>query len=579
MNRRDFLKKYIKPYIPQILIIFLLMFLSIYSDLNLPRLMSQIVDEGILKGQMDVILDLGLKMVGFSLFSIVLLVIASYFSAQIAMLFSRDIREAVFSKVLSLDFEQFESFGAPTILNRATDDISQIEKISMAALRPLVRAPLMFIASLIMAIQTNPKLSLIILVSAPLLLFIVLALAKASIPWFMSIRKLLDQVNLLFRERLTGIRVIRAFHREDYEEGRFEANNRELTEASIRVNNYMVYMLPTFNLIFNLTTIAVLWLGAQEIQALNMQVGDLMAYIQYINQIMFAVMTFAMLFAMFPNAQASYNRIVELLDTPYLDRDGTRDLPSSEVELVFDNVSFQYPGAERPVLSNISFSLKGGEKLAIIGGTGSGKSTILKLINRFYEVTEGEIRLNGVPIQNLPIDTLRRAIGYVPQKALLFSRSIEDNVNLAHLDNQVESKTWDYLFVAQAQNFVSGLEKQLKSPIAQGGKNLSGGQKQRLSIARAISKDPMVYLFDDSFSALDYATDKRLRKELAPYTSQAATIVVAQRVMTVTDSDQILVLEEGEIVARGKHDELLESSETYREIAVSQLGEKEVANG
>lgn len=573
------MKKYIKPYIPQIALIFVLMFVSIYADLNLPRLMSQIVDEGVLKGNMDIIFSLGLVMVAYSLFSIVLLLISGHFSAKVAMLFSRDLREGVFSKVLKLNFEQFESFGAPTILNRATDDISQIEKVSMAALRPLVRAPLMFVASLIMAIQTNPRLSIIIAISAPLLLFIVLSIARASIPWFQSIRGLLDRVNLLFRERLTGIRVIRAFHREEYEEGRFEENNRDLTQASIKVNNFMVYMLPTFNIIFNLTTIGVLWFGAQEIQGLKMEVGDLMAYIQYVNQIMFAVMIFSMLFAMFPSAQASYKRLVEILDTPLVKDEGTKDIPQGDLSLVFDRVTFKYPGAERPVLSNISFSLRAGEKLAIIGGTGSGKSTILKLINRFYDVTEGEIRLNGVPIQDLPIKTLRQALGYVPQKALLFSRSVEDNVNLAHLEAQEEGATWEALAVAQSSDFVQALEKNLKAPIAQGGKNLSGGQKQRLSIARAIAKKPLVYLFDDSFSALDYATDKKLRKDLAPYTREAATIVVAQRVMTVTDSDQILVLEDGQIVARGRHQDLLGSSEIYREIAISQLGEKEVSNG
>lgn len=541
--------------------------------------MSEIVDDGVLKGNMSIIYGLGTRMIILSIVSILLMVVAGHFSAKVAMAFSRDLREGVFSKVLNLNFEQFEYFGAPTILNRATDDISQIERMSMAALRPLIRAPLMFVASFIMAIQTNGTLSLIILISAPLLLIIVTSIARASVPLFHKIRTLLDRVNLLFRERLTGIRVIRAFHREDYEEGRFQDNNSKLTQASIRVNNLMVYMLPTFNIVFNISMIALLWFGARQIQASTMEVGDLMAYIQYVTQIMFSVMMFSMLFAMYPNAQASYKRIVEVLNTPIKDTQGSQNLPKDNVELEFDNVSFQYPGAERPVLSNISFKVKAGEKLAIIGGTGSGKSTILKLINRFYDVTEGEIRLNGVPIEKLSLRTLRENIGYVPQKSLLFSRSVKDNVNLGSRAQQNDERTWDILSIAQAHDFIEGMEEKLDSLIAQSGKNLSGGQKQRLSIARAIAKDPMVYLFDDSFSALDYTTDRKLRKQLAPHTKDAATIVVAQRVMTVTDSNEILVIDDGEIVSRGKHKELLDNSPIYRDIAISQMGEKEVANG
>ena len=573
------MKKFITPYIPQILLVVILIFASIYADLNLPKLMSEIVDDGVLKGNMSIIYGLGTRMIILSIVSILLMIVAGHFSAKVAMAFSRDLREGVFSKVLNLNFEQFEYFGAPTILNRATDDISQIERMSMAALRPLIRAPLMFVASFIMAIQTNGTLSLIILISAPLLLIIVTSIARASVPLFHKIRTLLDRVNLLFRERLTGIRVIRAFHREDYEEGRFQDNNSKLTQASIKVNNLMVYMLPTFNIVFNISMIALLWFGARQIQASTMEVGDLMAYIQYVTQIMFSVMMFSMLFAMYPNAQASYKRIVEVLNTPIKDTQGSQNLPKDNVELEFDNVSFQYPGAERPVLSNISFKVKAGEKLAIIGGTGSGKSTILKLINRFYDVTEGEIRLNGIPIENLSLRTLRENIGYVPQKSLLFSRSVKDNVNLGSRAQQNDERTWDILSIAQAHDFIEGMEEKLDSLIAQSGKNLSGGQKQRLSIARAIAKNPMVYLFDDSFSALDYTTDRNLRKQLVPHTKDAATIVVAQRVMTVTDSNEILVIDDGEIVSRGKHKELLDNSPIYRDIAISQMGEKEVANG
>ncbi|MCD1147702.1 ABC transporter ATP-binding protein/permease [Peptoniphilus sp. KCTC 25270] len=573
------MKKYITPYIPQICIIILLIFASIFADLYLPQFMSRIVDEGVLTGNIPLIYELGIQMIGLSLVSVLLTVISGHFSAKVSMSFSRDLRNGLFSHVLGLSFEQFEKFGAPSILTRTTDDVTQVERMAIVALRPLVRAPIMFIAATTMAIRTNSRLSLIILLSAPLLLLIVTYIARSSIPWFHKIRKLTDHINLLFRERLTGIRVIRAFHREESEEVRFGETNKDMLETSIKVNYLLVSMLPVFNLIFNLSMIAVLWLAAGQIDAGSMAVGDLMAYIQYITQIMFAVMMFSMLFAMYPTAQASYSRIVEVLREPVAPPHGMTEIPEGPVELTFDHVTFQYPGAERPVLYDLSFTVKEGEKLAIIGGTGSGKSTILKLINRFYDVTEGEIRLNGIPIQKIALETLRDKLGYVPQKSLLFSRTVKSNLNLGLEEDLSDDKVWKLLSIAQANDFISGMEKNLEHMIAQGGKNLSGGQKQRLSIARALAKNPLVYMFDDSFSALDYKTDRKLRQELEPLSEESATIVVAQRVMTVTDADEILVLEDGEILSRGTHEELLKSSDIYREIAISQLGEKEVQNG
>lgn len=537
--------------------------------------MSEIVDEGVLKGNMSIIFNIGSRMILLSLLSIILMVLAGHFSAKISMSFSRDLREGIFTHVLGLSFEQFESFGAPSILNRSTDDINQIERMSIAVLRPLIRAPLILIGASIMAVRTNARLSLIILFVAPLLLIVVTMIASFALPWFKKIRVFLDKVNLVFRERLTGIRVIRAFHREDYEERRFQKSNEDITYAATHVGQIMAYMLPTFNIIFNFSTIAILWFGARQIELGGMEVGDLMAFFQYVSQVMFSVMMFAMMFSMFPNAQASYKRIIEIFNTPLADSEGLTSLPNERAELTFDHVTFRYPGAERPVLSDINFTVKAGEKLAIIGGTGSGKSTILKLINRFYELTEGEIRLNGVPIQKLSLKTLRKALGYVPQKSLLFSRSVTDNVHLG-MEGNKSIDTWDILSIAQAKDFIEKMNDQLDSDISQGGKNLSGGQKQRLSIARAIAKNPMIYLFDDSFSALDFETDHKLRKALQPHISDAATIVVAQRVMTVTDSDEILVIDDGKIVSRGTHEELLENSDIYRDIAISQLGEREV---
>ena len=572
------MKDYIKPYIPLIIPEILLIAMSILADLFLPRLMSHIIDYGVLKGNVDIILSYGLRMIGLAFVSVLLMTAAGYLAAKIAMGFSRDLRQGLFSHVMNLGFEQFEQFGAPSILTRATDDINQLERMAVVALRPLVRAPLMFIGAAYMALTTDVKLSGVILISAPLLLGVVIIIAKKSLPGFMRARELMDKISLRFRERLTGIRVIRAFQKESFEDAHFSRVNQKMRKVNEQVNNYLITMLPAFNLIFNLTMVAILYFGASRISAGSIEVGDLMAFIQYITQIMFALSMFSMLFAFYPGAKASRDRIVEVLNTPVKREENTVSLPEGETSLIFDDVSFAYPGAERPVLSHLSFEVKAGEKIAIIGGTGSGKSTILKLIHRFYDVTEGEIRLNGVNIQDLPQKELRGALGYAPQQAKLLKRSVRDNIGLSHDEEIAEEVAKHYLSVAQAWSFVREMEEGMDSEVAQTGKNLSGGQKQRLSIARALAKEPKVLLFDDAFSALDFKTDRTLRRALEPMTNNAATIIVAQRVMTVLDCDQILVLEDGEIISRGTHDELMKTSEVYREIAASQLGE-EVANG
>lgn len=572
------MKDYIKPYIPLIIPEILLIAMSILADLFLPRLMSHIIDYGVLKGNVDIILSYGLRMIGLAFVSVLLMTAAGSLAAKIAMGFSRDLRQGLFSHVMNLGFEQFEQFGAPSILTRATDDINQLERMAVVALRPLVRAPLMFIGAAYMALTTDVKLSGVILISAPLLLGVVIMIAKKSLPGFMRARELMDKISMRFRERLTGIRVIRAFQKESFEDAHFSRINQDMRRVNEQVNNYLIVMLPAFNLIFNMTMVAILYFGAGRISAGSIEVGDLMAFIQYISQIMFALSMFSMLFAMYPGAKASRDRIVEVLNTPIKKEENTVPLPAGETSLVFDDVSFSYPGAERPVLSHLSFEVKAGEKIAIIGGTGSGKSTILKLIHRFYDVTDGEIRLNGVNIQKLSQKELRQALGYAPQQAKLLKRSVRDNIGLSHDERLADEVAKNYLSVAQAWDFVSVMEEGMDSEVAQTGKNLSGGQKQRLSIARALAKEPKVLLFDDAFSALDFKTDRTLRRALEPMTADAATIIVAQRVMTVLDCDQILVLEDGEIISRGTHDELMKTSEVYREIAASQLGE-EVANG
>ena len=569
------MKQYIKPYIPLIICEVILIAMSILADLYLPRLMSHIVDAGVLRGNVPLIINKGVAMIGLAALSVILMTVAGLMAAKISMGFARDLRAGLFSHVLALDLPSFETFGAPSILTRATDDISQLERMAVVALRPLVRAPLMFLGAAYMCLTTDVKLSAIILVSAPMLLAVVIAIARASIPCFRRIRELMDAINLHFRERLTGIRVIRAFGKESYEERRFDEVNRSMRRTSEQVNNYLITMLPAFNLIFNFTMVAVLYFGAGRIHANAMEVGDLMAFIQYVVQIMFGLSMFAMLFAMYPNAKAAYDRIVEVLQTPPAKENVKATLPDGgETSLVFDGVSFSYPGAERSVLSDISFEVKAGQKIAIIGGTGSGKSTILKLIHRFYHVSSGEIRLNGVNIEDISAKDLRSRVGYAPQKAMLLLRSVRENIGLSHEAPLTDEETDRYLSIAQAKDFIHSAEGGLDAIVSQTGKNLSGGQKQRLSIARALAKAPEVLLFDDAFSALDFQTDKALRRALAPMTERAATIIVAQRVMTVLDCDEILVLDDGKIISRGTHEELMKSSTVYREIAASQLGEE-----
>lgn len=569
------MKQYIKPYIPLIICEVLLIALSILADLYLPRLMSHIVDAGVLRGNVPLIFNKGLAMIGLAALSVILMTVAGLMAAKISMGFARDLRAGLFSHVLSLDFPSFETFGAPSILTRATDDISQLERMAVVALRPMVRAPLMFVGATYMCLTTDVKLSAIILISGPMLLAVVITIARKSIPCFRRIRELMDEINLHFRERLTGIRVIRAFGKESYEDKRFDEVNRAMRRTSEQVNNYLITMLPAFNLIFNLSMVAVLYFGAGRIHAGTMEVGDLMAFIQYVVQIMFALSMFSMLFAMYPNAKAAYDRIVEVLETPPAKENVKVTLPEEgETSLVFDRVSFSYPGAERPVLSDISFEVKAGEKVAIIGGTGSGKSTILKLIHRFYHVSSGEIRLNGMNIEDISAKDLRSRVGYAPQKAMLLLRSVRENIGLSHDKPLSDGETDRYLSIAQAKDFVHAAENGMDATVSQTGKNLSGGQKQRLSIARALAKEPEVLLFDDAFSALDFQTDKALRRALAPMTDRTATIIVAQRVMTVLDCDEILVLDDGKIISRGTHEELMKSSTVYREIAASQLGEE-----
>lgn len=554
-----------------------LVFLQAMSELFLPTLMGDIVDNGVVKGDVPYIWKTGGFMLIVAAIGVVAAITASFYASKVAMALGRDIRRKLFTHVESFALQEFDGFGTASLITRTTNDITQIQQVTMMLLRMMVTAPLMFTGGFIMAFSKDPKLSLVILATIPFLVTAILLILKKGMPLFKAVQTRLDKVNLVLRENLTGIRVIRAFNREKSEEKRLEQANANLTDVSIKVNKIMAFLMPTMMLLMNITIVAVIWFGSVRIDGGNMAIGDLMAFIQYVMQIMFALLMASVMFVMIPRASVSARRINEVLETEPTLRDGSRsEMNQTKGTVEFNHVSFGYPGAEEPVLQDIQFTTKPGEVMAIIGGTGSGKTTLVQLIPRFYEVTGGDIKVNGVEIRDVSQHELRSKIGYVPQQALLFSGSIADNIRFGKQD-ATDEEVEHAAKIAQATEFIDRMPAKYDTKIEQGGSNVSGGQKQRLSIARAIVRKPDVYIFDDSFSALDYKTDAKLRAALNEETKEATVIIVAQRVSTVQDADRILVLDKGRAVGLGTHEELLESNEVYQEIVKSQLGEEESA--
>jgi len=494
------------------------------------------------------------------------------------MAFGRDLRGQMFKRAEDFSLNEFDKIGTSSLITRTTNDITQIQQVVVMSLSMMARAPMMAIGGLIMAVSKNAKLSLVIVFVIPVIALGVFIVAKKGTPLFKVIQTKLDNLNQVLRESLMGVRVIRAFNRVDHEKKRFEEANHDLTSTSIKVNKIMAALMPGMSLILNFTTVAVIWFGAIRIDSGNMQVGDLMAFIQYVMQIMFALVMLSMMFVMIPRATASAVRINEVFDTiPEIkDPEKSRTVNKNDGLIEFKNVTFSYPGAEQPVLKDISFIASPGKVTAIIGGTGSGKSTLVNLIPRFYDVDSGSILVDGIDIREVSQKNLRSKIGFVPQKAVLFTGTIKDNIKYGKEDATEEEIKYA-AEIAQATEFISNMKDGFDSLIAQGGTNISGGQKQRLSIARALVKKPEIYLFDDSFSALDFKTDAKLRSALKNETTHSALIIVAQRVTTIIDADQIIVLDEGEIAGIGNHKELLETCNVYREIVSSQLSEEEIA--
>lgn len=572
------LLRHLKPFTLIVTGVLIFVFIQSMSELYLPTLMSDIIDVGVVKGDTHYIIKIGALMLGIAAIGAICSVLVSYLSSKASMGFGRNLRKQIFSRVESFSLHEFDKVGTASLITRTTNDITQIQQVLVMLMRMVVAAPFMFIGGVIMAVTKDAKLSLVILAITPILILTIFFVQRKAIPLFQSMQLKIDKLNRILREGLIGVRVLRAFNRDPFEQDRFETANRDLMDVSVKVNKIMAFMMPIMMLIFNLTTIAILWFGGIRIDHGSMQIGDLMAFIQYVTQIMFALIMAAMMFVMIPRASASAVRINEVLEMSpsVVDADMTLEPDKSQGSVEFDHVTFSYPGAEMPALSDITFKASPGQVTAIIGGTGSGKSTLVNLVPRFYDIDSGTIRVNGMDITQMSQAELRSTIGFVPQKAVIFSGTISENIRYGKED-ATDEEVVHAAEVAQAADFVEEMKDGYESVITQGGNNLSGGQKQRLAIARALVRKANIYVFDDSFSALDFKTDAKLRAALKTETEDASVLIVAQRVSTVLHADQIIVLDEGKINGIGTHEELLETCSVYREIVESQLSKEEIA--
>ncbi|SHK37736.1 ABC transporter ATP-binding protein [Desulforamulus aeronauticus] len=572
------LLRYLKPFTWSVVAVLMLLFFQAIADLYLPTLMSDIVDIGIVKGDTQYILRVGALMLLFAAASALFLVAASFLSAKIATGLGRNLRSLVFSRVESYSLHEFNRIGTASLITRTTNDITQVQQVVVMMLRMMVSAPIMCIGGLIMAVSKDAELSLIFVLVLPLLAGVILLITRRGVPLFRAMQVKLDKLNLVLREGLTGIRVIRAFNRLEHEKKRFSEANSDLTDTAIKVNKLMATLMPFMMLVMNLSTIAIVWFGGLRVDHGDMQVGDMMAFLQYAMQIMFSLVMISMMFIMIPRAEASAVRINEVLDlVPEIkDAAGIEQTQDKRGLVEFRNVTFSYPGAEQPVLSNISFSAGPGEVTAIIGGTGVGKSTLINLIPRFYDVDSGSVLVDGVDVREMSQESLRAKIGFVPQKAVLFTGTIAENIRYGK-ENATDEEVKQAAAIAQASEFVADMQDGFGAVMAQGGANVSGGQKQRLAIARALVRKAEIYIFDDTFSALDFKTDAKLRAALKKETINATVLMVAQRVSTVMDADRIIVMEDGKIADMGSHKELLKTCQVYREIVSSQLAEEEIA--
>ena len=574
------LRTYLAPYKGPIAIALLLLLVGAIGNLYLPDLNAEIIDNGVVKGDTDYILRVGALMLVVTAVLGVASVAAVFIGARVAMGFGRDVRRAVFSTVETFSQVEVNHFGPPSLITRNTNDVQQVQTVVFMGLTIMVSAPILIVGGIIMAVRTDPTLSALLIVILPLMALVIGVVMSRAIPMFRAMQTKIDRINQVMRETLAGVRVIRAFVRTPHEEKRFETASADLFDTTLKVGRLFAVTIPIMTAILNLSTVAVMWFGAQRVADGAMQIGALTAFLQYLLQIMFAVLTAVFMFILIPRGAVSAGRINEVLQTEPTIHDpaeAVRPTDATQRGVVeFRNVEFRYPGAEDPVLRELTFRAAPGETTAIVGSTGSGKSTLINLIPRFYDVTGGQVLIDGVDVREQDREDLWRRIALVPQKAFLFGGTIRSNLRFGDAE-ATDEQLWRALTTAQARDFVAEMPDGLDSTIAQGGSNVSGGQRQRLAIARAIVRDADIVVFDDSFSALDVATDARLRAALAEELHDTTVIIVAQRVATIMRADRIIVLDSGRIVGIGTHRELLESNETYQEIDYSQLSESEAA--
>ena len=570
--------RYLKNYKGLVLLNLLGVFGFALVELGIPTIMAKVIDNGIAYNDINYIKRMGFIIISISILGAMGSILLGYTSANISTKIIRDIRNDIFKKAQSFSHSEYDKFGISSMITRTTNDAFQVMQFTNTILRMAMICPVMFVISLFMILKTSSKLSVILVVTLPLIVLGVFLIAKKSHPWSQTQQKNLDTLNRISRENLTGIRVIRAFGNDDHESKRFDTANNKYASISKKLFKLMSIAQPSFFLLLELSIIVLFWVASKMINVGTLQVGQLVAFIEYLFHAMFSLMLFSNVFVMYPKAQVSAERIEEILSSESLitsPENGVTET-NNEGTLEFNDVTFVYPDGEEPVIKNVSFKAKKGETIAFIGSTGSGKSTLINLIPRFYDVTNGSIKIDGVDVRDFELKSLRKKIGFIRQKTLLFTGSIKSNIKFGK-DEASHEEIVHSAKVAQAYDFISKKEKAFDEPIGEGGANVSGGQKQRLSIARALVRKPEIYIFDDSFSALDFKTDAILRAELKKETTDAIVLIVAQRIGSIMDADKIIVLNEGEVVGIGKHRELLKTCSIYKEIALSQLTEEELA--